>query len=98
MGGWGCRDRRACLRVRKHGTRETEFRTDGVLPIYRGELSAALMGGMGKYSCPCLTPANTGKRLRLPMPPKSRNIPGISRACRRRLDERVPRGGPPKVF
>src|SRR5215216_4662606 len=27
---------------------------------------------MGKYTCPCLRASNTGKRLRLPMPPQSR--------------------------
>src|SRR4051812_15336661 len=26
---------------------------------------------MGKYSCPCLRPTTTGKRVRLPMPPGS---------------------------
>src|SRR3954464_11973193 len=25
---------------------------------------------MGKYSCPCLRPRTTGKRVRLPMPPQ----------------------------
>src|SRR3954468_24711463 len=27
------------------------------------------MGGIGKYSCPCLRPRTTGNRVRLPMPP-----------------------------
>src|SRR5438105_15265971 len=28
-----------------------------------------MRSGMGKYSCPCLPPSSTGKRVRLPMPP-----------------------------
>src|SRR5215204_1711991 len=53
---------------------------------------------MGKYSCPCLRPKSTGKRVHLPMPPNAadlnmalpyltQDIPGIGGSIKNRAED-----------